>query len=71
MRTLAEEAQDSTVRAMMLRIAADYERLAENADDRAAQDSIMFRVISPGNKTSDSDGRPDGTQGNGQMPSLL
>jgi hypothetical protein len=53
MRALAEDAQDSTVRAMMLRIAADYKRLAENADDRAGQDSIMFRVISPGDKTSD------------------
>ena len=43
MRTLAEEA-DSTVRAMMLRIAADYDRFAESADDRAAPDSIMFRT---------------------------
>jgi hypothetical protein len=44
MRTLAEEAIDSTVRAMMLRIAADYDRLAESANDRAAHDSIMFRT---------------------------
>jgi hypothetical protein len=44
MRTLAEEARDSTVRAMMLRLAADYDWRAENVDDRAAQDSIMFRV---------------------------
>ena len=44
MRTLAEEAIDSTVREMMLRIAADYDRLAESADDRAAHDSIMFRT---------------------------
>jgi hypothetical protein len=44
MRTLAEEANDSTVRAMMLRIASDYDRLAESADDRAAHDSIMFRT---------------------------
>ena len=44
MRTLVEEAIDSTVRAMMLRIAADYDRRAESADDRAAQDSIMFRA---------------------------
>jgi hypothetical protein len=42
MRTLAEEAH-STVQAMMLRIAADYDRLAESADDRAAHDSIMFQ----------------------------
>ena len=35
MRTLAEEAIDSTVRAMRLRIAADYDRLTESADDRA------------------------------------
>jgi hypothetical protein len=46
MRTLAEDAQDQKVRSMMLRIAADYNRLAENAD-RAAQDSIMFRMVSP------------------------
>ena len=28
---------------MMLRIAADYDRFAERADDRAAPDAIMFR----------------------------
>jgi hypothetical protein len=45
MRTLAsEEANDSTVRAMMLRIAADYDRLADSADDHAPHDSIMFRT---------------------------
>jgi hypothetical protein len=44
MRTLVEEADDSTVRAMMLRIAADYDRLAESAADRAAHDSIMFQT---------------------------
>ena len=44
MRTLAEEADDSTVPAMMLRIAADYDRLAERADDRATHDSIMFQT---------------------------
>ena len=44
MRTLAEEANVSTVRAMMLRIAANYDRLPERADDRAAHDSIMFRT---------------------------
>jgi hypothetical protein len=51
-RTLAEEVQDLKVRAMMLRIAADYDWLAGNADDRGAQDSIMFRVVSPDDKTS-------------------
>jgi hypothetical protein len=44
MRTLAEEAIDPTVRALMLQIAADYDRLAESADDRAAHDTIMFRT---------------------------
>jgi hypothetical protein len=34
MRVLAEEMQDPTMRAMMLRLAADYERLAERADER-------------------------------------
>jgi hypothetical protein len=33
---LAQEANDLTVLAMMLRIAADYDKLARNADDRAA-----------------------------------
>jgi hypothetical protein len=44
MRTLAEEAHDSTVSAMMVRIAADYDRLAKHADDSAARDSIMLRT---------------------------
>jgi hypothetical protein len=44
MRTVAEEADDPTVRAMMLRIAADYDRLAESANDLAAHNSIMFRT---------------------------
>jgi hypothetical protein len=44
MRTIAEEAIHSTVQAMMLRIAADYDGLAESADDRAAHDSVMFRT---------------------------
>jgi hypothetical protein len=42
MRTLAEDAIDSTVRAMMVGIAADYDRLAESVGDRAAHDTIMF-----------------------------
>jgi hypothetical protein len=44
MRTLAEEADDPTVRAMMLRIASDYDRLAESTDDYVAHNSIMFRT---------------------------
>ena len=52
MRTLAEEANDPTIRAMMLRIAADYDGLAESADDRAAHHSIMFRVANPDDQTS-------------------
>jgi hypothetical protein len=43
MRTLAEEAIDSTVRAMRLRIAADYDRLTESAGVPAAHASIMFQ----------------------------
>jgi hypothetical protein len=45
MRTLAEESSDPTVRAMMLRFAATYDRIAESADDHAAHDSIMFRTM--------------------------
>jgi hypothetical protein len=41
MRTLTAEARNPAVRAMMRRIAADYDRFARNADDRAAQDSII------------------------------
>ena len=44
MRTLAEETSDPTVRAMMLRFAATYDRVAESAGDHAAHDSIMFRT---------------------------
>jgi hypothetical protein len=43
MRALAEDADDATVRAMMLRIAADYEHRSLNANDPAAQHSIMFQ----------------------------
>jgi hypothetical protein len=43
MRTLAEEANDPTVRAMMLRFAASYDRVAGQAVDPVPQDSIMFR----------------------------
>jgi hypothetical protein len=45
MRTLAEDSIDPTARAMMLRIAADYDRLAKHADDRVSQDSLMLRVL--------------------------
>jgi hypothetical protein len=43
MRVLAEDAQDATVRSMMLRIAANYERRSLNANLPAAQHSIMFQ----------------------------
>jgi hypothetical protein len=43
MRTLAEETSDPTVRAMMLRFAATYDRVAGSAADPTPQDSIMFR----------------------------
>ena len=45
MRTIAEETRGSTARAMMPRIAADYDRLAKHADNRASQDSLMLRVM--------------------------
>jgi hypothetical protein len=44
MRTLAEEARDPMVRAMMLGIAADYDSCAEIAHDCDGAGSIMFRL---------------------------
>jgi hypothetical protein len=44
MRTLAEEAIDPTARAMMLRIAADYDRLAKHSDDKSSLNSMMLRT---------------------------
>jgi hypothetical protein len=43
MRALAEETHDPTVRAMMLRFATNYDRVAGQRADPAPQDSIMFR----------------------------
>jgi hypothetical protein len=45
MRALAEDAGDAIARSMMLRIAADYDRRALNANDPAAQHSIMFQPL--------------------------
>jgi hypothetical protein len=44
MRTLADDCFDPTARAMMLRIAADYDRLAKHADDRSSLDAVMLRT---------------------------
>ncbi len=44
MRTLADDCLDPTARAMMLRIAADYDRLAKHADGRSSDNSMMLRT---------------------------
>jgi hypothetical protein len=43
-RTIADETHDPTAKAMMLRIAADYDRLAKHVDDSTALDSMMLRT---------------------------
>ena len=65
MRTLAEEARDPMVRAMMLGIAADCDSFAESADDGAIGGSIMFRLAEKGtprssgfNRAATSERRP-------------
>jgi hypothetical protein len=43
MRTLTEETYDPAVRAMMLRMAEDYDRLAGHAEDRASAGQNIAR----------------------------
>ena len=43
-RTLADDTEEATARAMMLRIAADYDRLAKWAEDRSPGDESYSRA---------------------------
>jgi hypothetical protein len=43
-RTLADDAEEATARAMMLRIVADYDRLAKWAEDRSPGDESYARA---------------------------